>query len=35
MVFDLAQSGAGDTVSPMLINLFAVWLIQVPLAYLL
>jgi Na+-driven multidrug efflux pump len=34
-VYDAAQGGAGDTVSPMVINLIALWLIQVPLAYLL
>ena len=34
-VLDAAQSGAGDTLSPMIINLIALWLIQVPLAYLL
>ncbi len=33
--FDAAQGGAGDTLSPMTINLIAVWLIQVPLAYML
>lgn len=27
--------GAGDTLSPMAINLVALWLVQVPLAYLL
>lgn len=34
-VFDAAQAGAGDTVSPMVINVLALWLIQVPLAYFL
>jgi putative MATE family efflux protein len=34
-VFDMAQGGAGDTVSPMAINLVAVWLVQIPLACLL
>jgi putative MATE family efflux protein len=34
-VFESAQGGAGDTLSPMTINLIAVWIIQVPLAYLL
>jgi putative MATE family efflux protein len=34
-VYDAAQAGAGDTASPMAINLAALWLIQVPLAYLL
>jgi putative MATE family efflux protein len=34
-VYDAAQGGAGDTSSPMVINLVALWLIQIPLAYLL
>jgi putative MATE family efflux protein len=34
-VHDAAQAGAGDTLSPMAINLAALWLVQVPLAYLL
>jgi Na+-driven multidrug efflux pump len=34
-VFDAAQSGAGDTLSPMVINLISLWLFQVPVAYLL
>jgi putative MATE family efflux protein len=34
-VYDAAQGGAGDTVSPMVINLVALWLVQIPLAYLL
>ena len=34
-VFDQAQGGAGDTASPMVINLVALWLVQIPLAYLL
>ena len=34
-VFDTAQGGAGDTASPMAINLVALWLAQIPLAYLL
>ncbi len=34
-VYDAAQGGAGDTASPMAINLVALWLVQVPLAYLL
>jgi len=34
-VFDAAQAGAGDTLSPMVVNLIALWLVQVPLAYLL
>jgi len=35
LVFDVAQAGAGDTLSPMIINLVSLWLVQVPLAYLL
>ena len=34
-VLESAQAGAGDTSSPMVINLIALFLIQVPLAYLL
>jgi len=34
-LFDVAQAGAGDTLSPMVINLVALWIIQVPLALLL
>ena len=34
-MFDQAQGGAGDTASPMVINLVALWLVQIPLAYLL
>jgi Na+-driven multidrug efflux pump len=34
-VLDNAQAGAGDTVSPMLINVIALWLVQLPLAYVL
>jgi Na+-driven multidrug efflux pump len=34
-VYDFAQAGAGDTVSPMAINLFALWLVQIPLAFAL
>ena len=34
-VLDAAQAGAGDTLSPTIINLISSWLIQVPLAYLL
>jgi putative MATE family efflux protein len=33
LVFDAAQAGAGDTVSPMIINILTLWLLQVPLAY--
>jgi Na+-driven multidrug efflux pump len=35
LVFDAAQAGAGDTVSPMVINILALWLVQVPMAYIL
>jgi putative MATE family efflux protein len=34
-VYDFAQAGAGDTVSPMVINLLALWLVQIPLAFAL
>jgi Na+-driven multidrug efflux pump len=34
-VYDAAQAGAGDTTSPMIINVIALWLVQIPLAYLL
>jgi Na+-driven multidrug efflux pump len=32
---DYAQAGAGDTLSPMVINVVALWLVQLPLAYVL
>lgn len=35
LVYDGAQVGAGDTLSPMLVNLAALWLVQLPLAWLL
>ena len=35
LVYDAAQVGAGDTLSPMLANLAALWLVQLPLAWLL
>jgi putative MATE family efflux protein len=34
-VFDAAQAGAGDTLSPMVINMIALWVVQVPLAFVL
>jgi Na+-driven multidrug efflux pump len=34
-VYDAAQGGAGDTTSPMVINLVSLWAVQVPLAFLL
>ena len=34
-VYDAAQGGAGDTTSPMAINLVSLWAIQVPLAFAL
>ena len=34
LVYDAAQVGAGDTVSPMLVNLAALWLVQLPLAWI-
>jgi Na+-driven multidrug efflux pump len=35
LVYDAAQVGAGDTVSPMLVNLAALWIVQLPLAWIL
>ncbi|MBN1247042.1 MAG: MATE family efflux transporter [Anaerolineae bacterium] len=35
LVYDAAQVGAGDTLSPMLVNLASLWLVQLPLAWLL
>lgn len=34
MVLNGAQIGAGDTVAPMVINIIALWVIQIPLVYL-
>lgn len=34
LVLNGAQTGAGDTVAPMLINIVALWAIQIPLVYL-
>ena len=34
MVLNGAQIGAGDTVAPMVINIIALWAIQIPLVYL-
>jgi Na+-driven multidrug efflux pump len=35
LVLGRAQNGAGDTMVPLIINLVALWFIQVPLAFLL
>lgn len=35
LVYDAAQVGAGDTLSPMMVNLAALWLVQLPVAWLL
>ena len=32
MVFESAQGGAGDTISPLVIDLIALWAVQVPVA---
>ncbi|MCD6284799.1 MAG: hypothetical protein J7M39_02655, partial [Anaerolineae bacterium] len=34
-VHDAAQVGAGDTLSPMLVNLVALWIVQLPLVWIL
>jgi Na+-driven multidrug efflux pump len=34
LVLNGAQIGAGDTVAPMVINIVALWVIQIPLVYL-
>ena len=35
LVFDGALGDAGDTMSPMVLNLFSIWPVQVPLAFVL
>jgi len=34
-VHEAAQMGAGDTVSPMIVNMVALWLVQLPLVWIL
>ncbi len=34
-VYQAAQTGAGDTLSPMIVNMVALWLVQLPLVWVL